>query len=234
MNNFIVFLIAAIFFTSCDSISGNGNIISEKRSISDVYSIKTSGSIDIEINISDNYSMVIENDGNLISYMITEVSNGVLNIHYKNNYSIVNDHAKVTVTVPSLHKLTTSGSADIIGHTIIKSENNFDITTSGSGNIDLEVDAPAVKAISSGSGNVTLSGRTKDLDCTITGSGDVKCGNLKSENTNINLSGSSDAHVFASVSLKVNISGSGNVYYSGSPASPEIHISGSGSVKAEE
>jgi hypothetical protein len=41
-------------------------------------------------------------------------------------------------------------------------------------------------------------------------------------------------HVFASVSLKVNVSGSGNVYYGGNPTSPEIHIAGSGTVKAEK
>ncbi|MEO8962703.1 MAG: head GIN domain-containing protein [Ginsengibacter sp.] len=234
MNNFIVFLIAAIFFTSCDSISGNGNIISEKRSIYNVHSIKTSGSIDIDINIGDGYSLVVENDENLIPHIVTEVNNGVLNIHYKNNYSIVNDHAKVTVTVPSLNKISTSGSADIKGHGVIISDKEFDITTSGSGDIDLEVDAPAISAVGSGSGDIALSGKTKDLDCKISGSGDVKCSNLKSENTNIRLSGSSAAHVFASVSLKVNVAGSGDVYYSGNPTSPEIHISGSGTVKSEK
>lgn len=234
MNNFFVFLIAATVLTSCNSITGNGNVISEKRNISDVHSIKTSGSIDIEISNGNSYSLVVEDDENLIPYIVTEVSNGMLNIHYKNNYSIMDGHAKVMVTVPSLNKISTSGSSDIKGHGTIKSDNQLDIATSGSGDIDLEVDAPAINATSSGSGDIALSGRTKNFDCEISGSGDVKCSNLKSENANINLSGSSNSHVFASVGLKVKIAGSGDLYYSGNPASPEIHISGSGTVKAEK
>ena len=75
---------------------------------------------------------------------------------------------------------------------------------------------------------------TKDFDCRMSGSGDIDCGNLKSENAVIHVSGSSDVHVFASVSLKVNVTGSGDVHYSGNPASPEIHITGSGTVEAEK
>ena len=66
----------------------------------------------------------------------------------------------------------------------------------------------------------------------MSGSGDVKCANLKSEDAVISVSGSSDVHVFASVSLKVSVSGSGDVYYGGNPTSPEIHIAGSGTVQA--
>jgi hypothetical protein len=40
--------------------------------------------------------------------------------------------------------------------------------------------------------------------------------------------------VFASVNLKVNVTGSGDVYYEGNPTSPEIHITGSGTVKAQD
>jgi hypothetical protein len=234
MKNFIIFLMIITGFISCDSISGNGNITTEKRTISDVHSLKTSGSIDVEISSGDNYSLIVEDDENLIPYIITEVSNGVLSIHYKDGYSIMDDNAKVMVTVPSLNKIITSGSADIEGHGIIKSENRLELVTSGSGDIELEVDAPAINVIGSGSGDISLSGRTKDFNCKISGSGDVKCSQLKTENANISLSGSSEAHVFASVSLKVNVAGSGDVYYSGNPTSPEIHISGSGTVKAEK
>ena len=234
MRNFIIFLVIITGFISCDSISGNGNVISEKRAISDVHSVKTSGSIDVEISSGDSYSLVVEDDENLIPYLVTEVDNGVLSIHYKNGYSITDDDARVMVTIPSLNMINTSGSADIEGHGIIKSENHLEITTSGSGDIELEIDAPSVNVVGSGSGDISLSGRTKDFDCKMSGSGDVKCSELKSENANISLSGSSDAHVFASVILKVNVTGSGDVYYSGNPASLEIHITGSGTVKAEK
>lgn len=232
MKNFILVLMAAISLGSCASVTGNGNIREEKRDLSNIYEVKTSGSIDLEIHNGDQYSLVVENDENLLKYVITEIDNGVLNVHYKDGYAVMNDHAKVILTAPTLEKLVSSGSADISSKGVIKNSKQIEINTSGSGDIYAEVDAPSIKVSGSGSGNVTLSGRTKDFDCKMSGSGDVKCGNLQSENAVIHVSGSSDVHVFASVSLKVNVTGSGDVYYSGNPSSPEIHITGSGTVQA--
>jgi cytoskeletal protein CcmA (bactofilin family) len=234
MKNLILLFVASIVFVSCASVSGNGNVRDENRTIPAIQAVKTSGSIDVEIKDGNDYSLVVENDENLIPYVITDVNGGVLNIHYKNGYSIMNDHAKVIVTAPSLNKLITSGSGDISSNGTIKSNQQLEITTSGSGDVNATVDAPSVKVSGSGSGNISLSGQTKDFDCKISGSGDVKCANLKSENAVIRVSGSSDVHVFASVSLKINVTGSGDVTYSGNPTSPEIHIAGSGTVKAQE
>jgi hypothetical protein len=234
MKNLIILLIASTSFISCASVSGDGNVRDEKRDLSEIHAVKTSGSIDVEIKSGNDYSLVVENDENLIRYVITDIDNGTLNIHYKHGYSVMNDHAKVVVTAPSLDKLVTSGSGDIISDGVIKNVNEIQITTSGSGDINVNVDAPSVKVTGSGSGDVSLSGRTKDFNCKISGSGDVKCQNLKSENAVVHLSGSSDVHVFASVSLKVTVRGSGDVYYAGNPSSPEIHITGSGIVTAEK
>ncbi|MEO8820267.1 MAG: head GIN domain-containing protein [Ginsengibacter sp.] len=231
MKNCILLLIVSIAFASCQTLTGNGNVHQEKRDIPNISEVNTSGSIDVEIKNGDSYSVVVEDDENLLPYVITEVNNGALNIHYKDGYSIMNDHAKVTVTAPTLEKLTSSGSADLTGKSVIKNSKGIEIKTSGSGDIDLNVDAPSISVSGSGSGDVTLSGMTKDFDCKMSGDGDVKCSNLKSENAVIDISGSSDVHVFASVSLKANVAGSGDVYYGGNPASPEIHIAGSGTVQ---
>lgn len=226
-----IFLIAAVLFASCQTLTGNGNVRDEKRNIPEIYEVNTSGSIDVEIKSGDTYSVTVHNDDNLLPYVITEVDNGALNIHYKDGYFINNDLAKVIVTAPALEKLASSGNADITSNGVIKNSKEIELKTSGSGDINVEVDAPAITVTGSGSGDITLSGRTKDFDCKMSGSGDVKCSNLKSENAVIHVSGSSDVHVFASVSLKVNVTGSGDVYYSGNPASPQIHITGSGTVQ---
>ena len=234
MKTFIFLLAVSIFFISCNYESGNGNVQDEERSISAIHGVKTSGSIDIEIQPGDTYSVTVHNDANLIPYIVTEVENGILSVHYKDRYSIINDHAKVTVTAPSLDEISTSGSGDVTTRVAIKNDQQIKFTTSGSGDIHADVDAPSIKVNGSGSGDISLSGTTRDFSCSVSGSGDIKCSNLKSENADIHVSGSADAHVFASVSLKVSVSGSGDVYYAGNPSSPEIHIAGSGTVQAEK
>jgi hypothetical protein len=234
MKKFIIPFIALAGLVSCDSISGNGNIREESRTIGTIHSVKTSGSIDVEIKNGEGYSVTVEDDDNLLPYIVTEVEGGTLHIHYRNGYSIMNGHGRATVTVPALDGITTSGSGDITTDGVIKSTGRVEVNTSGSGNIHAQVEAPSVKVSGSGSADISLSGRTKDFICHVSGSGNIRCAGLRSENADIQISGSADAYVFASVSLKVSVSGSGDVHYSGNPASPEIHIAGSGTVQADK
>ncbi|HEY5407132.1 MAG TPA: head GIN domain-containing protein [Ginsengibacter sp.] len=234
MKNFLIITALIVFAGSCNMISGNGNIRKEKRNTGDFKSVKTSGSIDLEINSGDTYAVSAEDDDNLLPYIVTEVNDGTLDIHYRNNTSINNDHAKVYITVPFLNEVTASGSADITIRDVLKNSQKIDMSISGSGSIKGAVDAPAVSVDISGSGNVDLKGRTKDFDGSVNGSGDINCGGLQSENATVTVSGSGNVHVFASVHLKASTFGSGDIYYGGNPQNPEIHTAGSGSVQAEK
>ena len=197
----------------------------------DFTELKNSGSIDVEIIAGNKFDLKVEDDENLLPHLITEVKDGVLHIYYDSNFSFSESNGKVTVEVPSLNKITSSGSGDIKIEGTLKNANEIVITSSGSGDLDGNVDAPSIKLSNSGSGDISLKGQTQNFDCKTMGSGDVKCRNLKSENVIVNVGGSSDVSVFASVSLKVSIAGSGDVTYAGSPSSPDINIAGSGSVK---
>ena len=112
-------------------ISGNGNIRTEKRNTGDFKSVKTSGSIDVEIKSGDTYAVTAEDDDNILPYVVTEVNNGTLDIHYRNNTSISNDHAKVYVTAPSLDKVIVSGSADVDIRDVLKNSKKIDVSISG-------------------------------------------------------------------------------------------------------
>ncbi len=237
MKNRIFLFSLSLLLVSCDFdanfIKGNGKVVKETRAVGEFHSIESRGSIDIEIMPSDSYSLEVQNDENLLEYMLTEVVDGVLEVKYKKG-SFSNDHSKVFITVPTLQEIKSSGSADISIHGTLKNPKEINIQLKGSGNIEGEVDAPLIKAISSGSGNIDFTGRTKTFICEIRGSGDVNCENLKSENADISVKGSADVKVFASVSLKVSVAGSGNVYYGGNPSNPEIKISGSGNVEKND
>ncbi|MDQ2864294.1 MAG: DUF2807 domain-containing protein [Bacteroidota bacterium] len=227
------------FLGSCNvinngGVNGNGNIRNEKRNVGNFTGVKTSGSIDVEITNGDSYSVSAEDDDNILPYIVTEVNNGILNVHYKDGTSINNDHAKVYVVAPSLDKLISAGSADIASQDIIKSSQEIKIDVSGSGDVKAGVDAPRVSVSVSGSGNVTLNGRTKDFNCDGSGTGDLNCGSLESENTTVTVSGTGNAHVYASVHLSATSNGTGDILYRGNPPNPEIHTSGTGSVEAEK
>lgn len=79
----------------------------------------------------------------------------------------------------------------------------------------------------SGSGKIKFSGSAPLLTCVINGSGELDAQDYLTRRTNINVSGTGDARINTEI-LGARISGSGNVYYVGSP---EITLSSSGNGK---
>lgn len=234
MRSVLILFIAMGLYSCGESVKGNGNVIQVTREVPNFQDLATLGSIDVEILPGDTYSLQIVDDENIIPYVITEVRNGELQIHYKKNTNIRNSHTRVIVTVPFLNNIKTSGSGDIVSRGTINNNQQIVVSSSGSGDCDLSLNAPAIKVQGSGSGDFKLNGQTKDLKCTLTGSNEFNSRDLKAENVEIKSTGSADAKVFASVSLKVVTTGSGNVLYWGNPSLPEVKVTGSGKVKAGE
>lgn len=214
-------------------ISGNGNVRKETRNPGTFTKIHSSGSADVVVTPGSNCSVTVEDDDNLLPYLETNVENGTLQIHYRDGLSVTNDHAKIYITAPTLYDVTTSGTSNITMSGVLQSPGKISFNTSGAGNIEGEVDAPAVSVTISGTGTIKLHGHTKDFDCGISGVGHADCGDLQSENATVSISGVGVAHVFASVRLSATVSGAGSVHYRGSPPNPEIHTSGIGSVTPE-
>jgi hypothetical protein len=233
MNRSIIITLMVVCLYSCHIKTGSGNIVSETRQVGKFEGVRSSGSIDIEVKNGSNFLVEIEGDDNILPYVITEVKGDMINVHYKSGTSFRNAHVKAFITSPFINKITVSGSGGVISKTTLKDEDQIEFKVSGSGNITASIDAPEVEADISGSGQINLKGRTKDLEARISGSGDLKCRELLAENSNINLSGSGSARVFASQRLKARATGSGNIYFSGNPASQEIKKSGSGSIQPQ-
>lgn len=232
---FLWVLIPVFLIAGCgESIEGSGNIVEENRDISNFQSLLTEGSIDIKIIPGDHYALKIVGDDNVIPYVVAEIKEDELRIHFKEKISILNTHIHVEVTVPFLNKIKTSGSGDISSEGTITNNKMIEISSAGSGDIHLSVNSPAVKITGAGSGDFELSGETRDLDYSSAGSGDLNSRELKAENAKINIKGSGNVNVFASNTLSANIAGSGNILYWGNPSLQSVNVAGSGKVRAGE
>ena len=234
MYKFIILILSAFLFYSCENINGSGHIKTERRNVGAFNGVQASGSMDIEVSNGENASIEIEGDDNILPYIVTDVDGGLLDIYFKPHFSFSNIHAKIFVTAPNLNRLSVRGSGNINGRNTIHNDRSISTSISGSGNIDADVDAPDVQADIAGSGNLQLQGRCKNFKASISGSGDLKCSDLLSESTEVSIMGSGNAHVYSSVRLKASTTGSGDIFYRGNPSSPEISRMGSGNVVAEK
>jgi hypothetical protein len=101
---------------------------------------------------------------------------------------------------------------------------------SGGGDIRLDINVENAKCSVSGGGDATLTGQASNLEIIINGGGDVDAGNFLTTTTLLHVSGGSDIHVNVSKELSGNISGGGNVYYSGNPDNVSVDAKGGSKI----
>lgn len=110
---------------------------------------------------------------------------------------------------------------------------NANISISGGGDLKMDIDAEDVKCSLNGGGDATLSGNANNLDISISGGGDVNAARLVTQKTEFRANGGSEIHINASSALTGNISGGGDVYYSGNPGIVNIDAKGGSEVHKE-
>jgi Putative auto-transporter adhesin, head GIN domain len=236
---YISAIVFAILFSSCrfmdgERIKGNGIVKTESRTAGTFDGINVSGNADVYVKQDSIVSIRIEAEENLLPYILTENKNGTLHIFQKEGTNLkLTAPIKIFVSGPSFSRFDASGACDFFSENKIINSVPVSIDLSGSSDAKLEIKAPEIKAELSGAGSITLKGETKKLSVDGSGSTDVNCFDMLTEETNVELSGAGDAEVFASVTLVVNISGAADVKYKGNPAVSK-QISGAGSIKKVE
>lgn len=204
----------------------------ESRQVSKFHSVRLTGPMNVQLIQGADNALEIEAEENIIPYIETNVDEGKLTIKYKDGVHINNrEDITVRVTLPQLQGADITGSGDITSETKLTGSDEIELAITGSGNMNLELDAPSVEAKITGSGDIFLSGQTRDIECTSTGSGKIDATALKAENAVVKTLGSGEVHVFASIKLDATVNGSGDITYKGG-ASVNSKIHGSGTVKA--
>ncbi|RKS42722.1 putative autotransporter adhesin-like protein [Gillisia mitskevichiae] len=213
-------------------INGNGNMVSDTRSTPRYDEIALIGSMDVQIISGTEGKLKVDAESNLQEYILTEVKDGKLKISVEKDVSLNpsrNMTIRVTVPVETISSLSVTGSGDVSNNGILKA-NELKIGVTGSGDINLNVEAKQLWGSITGSGDIKLNGKAKDFSCKVTGSGDFMAYNLNAINVEAAVSGSGDIQVYASESLKARVSGSGDIGYKGNPEKQDFKTSGSGDI----
>lgn len=177
------------------------------------------------------------------------VRNGTVYVSRRSSFLFGRGRLAYTVYVRDIQRVTLNGSGTLYFEKIQSEQLGFRINGSGSvrggmvnagwfgiqinGSGEVEITRLAADVIDteiSGSGDLTLSGLARSGRVKISGSGKYMCKNLALEQCDILISGSGDALVNVSGPLRIKVSGSGKVLYTGSPDLNILDVSGSGDV----
>ncbi len=230
---YIIMSLLALTVFSCNlvgrRVKGNGNRVSDTRSVNSASNIKVSGPFDVVLSEGPT-QVIVDADENLQQYITVDNQDGKLSIKTRDRVNLYSkEDITVRITTPDLQAISILGSGDVTSNSKFSGSGNMVFKITGSGDLSIPLNSPSVSASVTGSGNMNLSGETRDLKLKLTGSGKFEGYDLKSEAAEITIAGSGDALVFAAVKLNARISGSGSVSYKGNAAVTK-KVSGSGSV----
>lgn len=229
----ITLVILLVAGTACDlvGVRGSGNVITESRDVSGFSEIVLEGSGRVEVAVTGEESLTIEAEDNLMPLLTSEVNEGVLELGAAEALAPT-EEIVYTITVANLEAVSVGGSGEVTAPGI--EAEVFDLTVSGSGYVsfaDFAADELVVRI--SGSGDAEVSGTSDHLELDVSGSGSFLGEDLSTATTDAEVSSSGDVLVNVSQYLMASVSGSGNIIYSGNPASVDTSVSGSGEIEED-
>lgn len=233
MKYFIGLLIILMAFSCNNTKRGSGNIIKETRTVNSFDGIVASGSVKVDVQIGDAASVIAETDDNIMPFVETKVSNGILKIKLKDINNLRNSTVYVHIITPEIKSLTTSASAEISSDEVLKTSDKLVLKASSGSSINVKIDAPTVSSDASSGAEITGEGKTRDVISNSSSGATINFSLLQAENAKAAVSSGAQTSLFASISLVAKASSGGGIDYKGGATSVQKNVSSGGSVNAQ-
>ncbi len=188
--------------------------------LQDFSKVELRGSVKVKLKVADRNAIAFE-DGNPANTVSWEMEGNTLEIDGAGNTA--------TLYVKNISNIEVSGTSSIKSEDTLRGD-NLTMEISGSGSMELVLSATSVKADISGVGKMELKGKAQTLKADISGSGKLFASKLETQNTTIDISGTGIATLNASENLDASITGTGKVYYKGTPKNVTQNITGLGQL----
>jgi hypothetical protein len=227
----LTILLLIILMIACQGgIIGNGKVVTRTEDVGKFTRLVIGGNFNVFLTQSDNPSLKLEMDENLMDIVrITEEGN-TLRIDTKIN--ILQARQKnLYITVKDLEKLDLTGAVKLTNDSVLQLH-SLNILAAGAVRLDMSVETRQLKLDLAGASECNIRGKADELRMQLSGAGDFDAYDLIASDVEIDMSGAGSARVYATEQLDVSISGAGSVRYRGDP---DVHkrISGIGSLKRD-
>ena len=192
-------------------VQGSGMESTQTRQLPSFTSVDLAGANVVTVHVGDKQAVVVHADDNLLQFITTDVRDGQLVIANTGTFT-ARSPMRVDVTVPKFDAATLSG-AGVMTVEAVKAEKFV--------------------ARLPGTGVLHVSGTVGSLDATLDGTGDLQLQNLISRDATVAVAGSGRLQVNATGTLDASVSGSGAIFYAGSPTNVTRSVTGSGAITAQ-
>ena len=155
------------------------------------------------------------------------VNNGVWNINLPGSWGYTS--ATINIILPQLVELKTTSTGDIKVADFFNNPAPLRLSSTSTGDIYFNGEAPTMIVEMEGTGDIELVGRTENLSVDIEGMGDLNAYDLQAEIATVIANDMGSAEVRVQRTLDATITDLGDIYYKGTPVI-DSNISGSGKL----
>jgi len=224
----VFFLLSACNF---EAVKGSDVITQKSFDITDFTEIDVSSAIEVELIQSDDYSVTLESNDNVVELIDISKKEETLRIKAKDNYAFTDVKIKITIHAPAINRIESSGASSIAIEDY--EAKTFELDFSGASDIDAKlIISEELKIEASGASNIKLRGKAKNVSLDLSGASDFDSKKLiVSDKLTAESSGASSIKVTANGTLELDVSGASEVTYYGNGTISKSDISGAGSVE---
>lgn len=234
---FIIATVLSLTLFSCNfdvnfnqGVKGNGDVIKQDRTINKPFSsIKATEGLDVFLTQSDNESITVEADENLHELILTEVEDGVLKIHTKQNIGRATSK-RVNVSFRNISSIISSSGSDVYSTNTITAD-RLDLKSTSGSDMKLDVNTSVLHCKSTSGSDLKVSGNTTKLVAEATSGSDIKAADLRAESSEVKATSGADITINTTKELTARATSGGDVKYYGNPEKVDKSDSSSGSIR---
>ncbi len=254
----ILTVMAALFSACTLTPLGNTNTENDVREVKDFTNfdqLEIGSAFEVEITRSDNYTIVIIADENLIDLIEVIQDGDTVKIflnprHIFTDFTLGEKTLRAEITLPTLQGLVLSGATTgtVSG---FNSVSDFDLVVSGASSLDKldmvvgdaefeisgasrvsgNLTAGDLEILVSGASSVELTGQADNIDLRISGASRVDLADVPVRDADVTLSGASEATINVSGELDIELSGASRLFFYGNPVMGDTDVSGASTIK---
>lgn len=224
----ILFTTSSCFIDGMTGVRGNGNVISEDRTISsDFEIIIVQQGINIYLTQGNSTDINVEADENIIDLLITEVKNNELKVYFDKN--VYRAKARnVYLTTNTISKIKASSGASVKSENTLQ-VNYLDLDSSSGSSIKIDVNAEEVTSSSSSGADINIYGKTHTLSAHASSGSSINAHKLEAVDTYAKASSGANINVNVTGKLTANASSGGTINFKGNPKAVSKDTSSGGS-----
>jgi hypothetical protein len=240
ITKFIIAALMALLFSSCvhstihfgDGIKGSGNITTKTRDANqDFKRIEVSNGIKVILTQADNKSITVEADDNIQEHIITKIENGILKIEADESYNAT-ETPIVNVKMPVINGLKTDSGSEITSSSVLITE-NMDVKADSGSEINIEVEADAIKLETESGSSIEASGKALKLETSSSSGSTIDAKNLMTNEIIAKSESGSSSSIYPILKLEAKASSGSAITYHKIPKTLSKEESSGGSVSEE-